>query len=86
MKSRLYFALFTFLLPLALVGTACAHKGGEKKRNGTVMFVDSGERGRLGVAVEDLTPKLARRKNLKLEEGVYVNNVETDSPADEAGI
>ena len=86
MKSRLCLILFTFLLPLALVGTACAYKGGEKKRNTFVTRVDFRERGKLGVAIEEVTPKLARRKNLKVEEGVYIVNVETDSPADEAGI
>ena len=86
MKSRLYFSLVTFLLPLALVGTACAFKGGEKRTRGTAMFVDSRERGRLGVGVEDVTPKLARLKDLKAEHGVYVSHVEADSPAETAGV
>ncbi|MEO8167232.1 MAG: PDZ domain-containing protein [bacterium] len=86
MKSRMLFVLFAIFLPLALVGTACAFKGGEKKSRGTIAFVDSREGGWLGVSIEDVTPKLARRKNLNVEEGAYVNNIEPASPADQVGI
>ncbi len=85
MKTIVFLSLLTFLFPIALVDTACAFKGDEKNKR-TRVVVDTKERGRLGVAVEDVTPKLARRKNLNVQEGVYVNDVETDSPADEAGI
>lgn len=84
MKSKTLFAL---LLPLTLIGTACGHKPGEKGRHaGHVVFVDNKPRGWLGVSIDDVTPKLARKKNLKVEEGVYVTNVEGDSPAERADL
>jgi S1-C subfamily serine protease len=51
-------------------------------------LIDYGEvrRGRLGVAVQSLTPDLAEALALEAKEGVVVNGVETGSPADKAGI
>jgi serine protease DegQ len=51
-------------------------------------LIDYGEvrRGRLGVAVQSLTPDLAEALALDAKEGVVVNGVETGSPADKAGI
>jgi serine protease Do len=40
----------------------------------------------LGIRVADLTPELARRYNLKNDQGVIVVDVEADSKAEEAGI
>jgi serine protease DegQ len=51
-------------------------------------LIDYGEvrRGRLGVAVQSLTPDLAEALSLDAKEGVVVNGVEPASPADKAGI
>jgi serine protease DegQ len=51
-------------------------------------LIDYGEvrRGRLGVAVQSLTPDLAEALSLDAKEGVVVNGVEPTSPADKAGI
>jgi serine protease DegQ len=51
-------------------------------------LIDYGEvrRGRLGVAVQSLTPDLAEALSLDAKEGVVVNRVEPRSPADEAGV
>ena len=40
----------------------------------------------LGVYLQDVTPKLAKKENLKTEEGAYVTRVMENSPADSAGI
>ena len=40
----------------------------------------------LGVYLQDVTPKLAKKENLKSEEGAYVSKVMKKSPADSAGI
>jgi S1-C subfamily serine protease len=51
-------------------------------------LIDYGEvrRGRLGVAVQSLTPDLAEALSLDAKEGVVVNGVEPASPAEKAGI
>jgi Do/DeqQ family serine protease len=51
-------------------------------------LIDYGEvrRGRLGVAVQSLTPDLAEALSIDAKEGVVVNGVEPASPADKAGI
>jgi predicted metalloprotease with PDZ domain len=86
MRPRPFIALLAFLLPLIFVSTACSHKPNEKIRRTPVIVVDNKERGWLGVSIDEITPKLVRRKNLKVEEGVYVTNVEDDGPADVAGM
>jgi serine protease DegQ len=51
-------------------------------------LIDYGEvrRGRLGIAVQSLTPDLAEALSLDAKEGVVVNGVEPASPAEKAGI
>ena len=44
------------------------------------------EQTELGISVENVTPEIARRFNLKDAKGVIVNAVEPDSKADEAGV
>ena len=43
-------------------------------------------RGWLGVTVQDLTPTLAKQFNMQMGKGVLVTGVETNGPADKAGI
>ncbi|MBW7888851.1 MAG: PDZ domain-containing protein, partial [Bacteroidetes bacterium] len=43
-------------------------------------------KGWIGISVQDVTPKLAREKNLSLKEGAYVTDVANESPAEFAGI
>tara|TARA_Y100001936_G_scaffold226882_1_gene246675 strand:+ start:1625 stop:2794 length:1170 start_codon:yes stop_codon:yes gene_type:complete len=43
-------------------------------------------RGWLGVGIQDLTPELSVTLGYKSTEGVLVNNVDLDTPADEGGI
>lgn len=44
------------------------------------------KRGRLGVAMQDLTPELAKAFNIKEQSGAVVAKVEKGSPADKAGL
>jgi serine protease Do len=43
-------------------------------------------RGKLGMAIQDITPQMAQSLGLKEARGVVVSQVEPGSPADEAGI
>jgi len=47
---------------------------------------ETGEKGKLGVAVEPVTPAVARELGLKEPRGVVVRRVEDGSPAANAGI
>jgi len=74
-------------LPLLFGTTSCGnvpHDVGLHASN--VVVVVPEDRGWLGVAVQDVTPRLARKKDLKVEEGASVTRVEEDSPAEDAGI
>ncbi|MGB2869123.1 MAG: PDZ domain-containing protein [Bacteroidota bacterium] len=44
------------------------------------------QRGWLGVSIQNVTGKIAKRQNLKTVDGAYVAEVVDDSPADSAGI
>ncbi len=75
------------VLPLLTFGTACGRKLDDGSRSAAhVAFVSAGVRGWLGVSIDDVTPRLARKKALSVEEGAYVTGVEDGSPADDAGI
>jgi len=43
-------------------------------------------RGRLGIGIQDVTPDLAEAMGLEAARGAVVNQVEPDSPAEEAGL
>lgn len=47
---------------------------------------EKSKKGWLGVAVEDVTPKFAREKSLKVKEGAFINEVVEESPADSIGL
>lgn len=49
-------------------------------------FEKSSRQPWLGVALQDVTRELAKKKNLKTDEGAYVSDVVRKSPADSAGI
>ena len=46
----------------------------------------SKKQGWLGVSIQDVTPRLARDKELKVKEGAFVNEVVEESPADSVGL
>ncbi len=82
----------TKIFTLALLVYAAAFYGmrasaGEKNGNMQVVsFSTHGRGGWLGVAIQDITSKLAKKKGLKSDEGAYVSDVVDDSPADSAGL
>jgi len=62
--------------------------GQEKAPEGAHVIVRTAVPGSgwLGVRIEDMTPRLARRMNVTTETGALVNEVIKDSPAEKAGI
>lgn len=42
--------------------------------------------GWLGVSIQDISPKIVKKKDLRSDEGAYVNDVVENSPADSAGV
>ena len=61
---------------------------GEKPADVAQAFQSSGsqERGKLGLAVENITPEVAREMHLSSTVGALVTEVKPGSPADEAGV
>jgi membrane-associated protease RseP (regulator of RpoE activity) len=85
MKSLFVVGLLSALLAVALVDARSADQSGPPQ--GVVKIRKHDTRGGwLGVRIQDMTKKLARKNDMKTDEGVYVNGVEDDSPADSAGI
>ena len=59
----------------------------EKERDVSVVTVGGHSKGGwLGVAIQDVSSRLAKKKGLKSDEGAYVSDVVDNSPADSAGI
>ena len=58
----------------------------EKNPKASERTSDAHKGGWLGVSIQDITPKIAKKKDLKNEEGAYVNDVVEKSPADSAGV
>ncbi|MGA9406590.1 MAG: PDZ domain-containing protein [Bacteroidota bacterium] len=82
----------TTILTLALLLCTAAFfstrtTAGEKNGNVQVVTFNTHERGGwLGVAIQDITSKLEKKKGLKDDQGAYVSDVVDDSPADSAGV
>ncbi|MDD8018818.1 MAG: PDZ domain-containing protein [Bacteroidota bacterium] len=78
MKSKILFlAMILFAFGAAQLHAADDAKGVSKSAK---------KKGWIGVAIQDVTPKLAREKKLQVKEGAYINDVVDDSPADSAGL
>ena len=59
----------------------------EREKSISVVTVGGHSKGGwLGVAIQDISSRLAKKKGLKSDEGAYVSDVVDDSPADSAGI
>jgi serine protease Do len=67
-------------------GIASATAADKPKSQGRRTMVFTGERGRLGVLVEDVTSDDVQRLKLDAETGVRVRSVDEDSPASTAGL
>lgn len=79
--------IFQLLAAAAIAGmvvtsTSCA----QREHESDVLVVSSERRAWLGVSVEDMSDRLAKRMNVKTEKGALVNSVSDDSPAEKAGI
>lgn len=82
-KAIVAFACLVCLTAFATTGSIAA----EKKGGGNVVTISTHPRGGwLGVSIQDITPKIKKKKDLKNDEGAYVNEVVDDSPADSAGV
>jgi serine protease Do len=72
--------LLTAAIGLALVvGFANANEPRQEKK-------EKAKKGWLGVSIQDVTEKIAKKNNLSAEEGAYINDVVDNSPADSAGL
>jgi len=80
MNGRVVAAALLISLCAAWVTSAAQGKSGEKRETG------SEKHGWLGVAIQDVTPRIAREKGLHVKSGALVNDVTDESPADRAGI
>ena len=69
------------LLSLAAGGASRAQGTGE-----TAQKEKTAKHGWLGVAIQDVTPRIARENNLHVKSGALVNGVTRESPAEDAGI
>lgn len=76
MKSQ--FILFVSVLLIAASSLSAA--------GNDTPVVKTKSQGWLGVSIQDVTPRLARDKELKVKEGAFVNEVVEESPADSAGV
>ena len=77
------FALAVFL------GAVMAQTASAQQERREVKVYTSGDHqkgGWLGVAIQDISSKVAKKKGLKNEEGAYVTDVVDECPADSAGI
>lgn len=70
-----------------LISLLCAEDSPAAQREGEENDETRNERhGWLGVAIQDVTPRIAREKDLHVKSGALVNDVTEDSPAEKAGI
>jgi serine protease Do len=78
MRSRIWFAGIVLVMFSFTAATAAEDEKEQQSK--------SKKQGWLGVAIQDVTPKLARDKELKVKEGAYITEVVEESPAEEAGL
>lgn len=71
---------------MIMTSTTCAQRERDAEQEYEVAVASSEKRAWLGVSVEDMSERLARRMNVKTEKGALVNSVSDDSPAEKAGI
>jgi predicted metalloprotease with PDZ domain len=83
LNTRLIIVLLA--LPIIFAGSSSAQDK-EKHEKPMVESMPETGSGWLGVSTQDLTPKLSRKLNLKIEAGAFVKDVMDDSPAEKAGL
>jgi predicted metalloprotease with PDZ domain len=81
------YSLLPVLLALPLVFNGTAVGRTQEKQEKTITVTSrSSRQGWLGVEIQDLNAKTAKKKNLKSEEGSLVTKVTEKSPAEKAGL
>jgi serine protease Do len=80
--------IFALALVVCVAGFVAGIAIAQEKKEHTSVYTMSGHQkgGWLGVAIQDISSKMAKKKGLKNQEGAYVSDVVDDSPADSAGI
>ncbi len=78
-------AILLVALSLAFGNAVCAH---QSENDAKIISLATKERqgAWLGVAIQDVTKRLAEKEGLKAQEGAYVSEVVEESPADSAGV
>jgi S1-C subfamily serine protease len=72
---------------LVVLAAALASPGAQaQSRSRTFVFSDAAGGARLGVSLQDVTPRLKEKQKLAVKDGAYVSGVAEDSPAEKAGI
>ncbi len=80
MNGRTVAAALVISLCAAGSGSAAGERTGEKHGTGNERH------GWLGVAIQDVTARIARERDLHVKSGALVNDVTGESPAEKAGI
>jgi C-terminal processing protease CtpA/Prc len=84
---RIFVAGMALMLALAVAGENAQAQGkAEQKRSAKKASSDASGKGWLGVSIQDVTPRLARERNLKTKTGALVSDVMEESPAEKAGL
>lgn len=83
MRTKIAVTALLALVGVSFTASTCA---AEKKPRVIESISDARKGGWLGVSIQDISPKIAKKKDLKSDEGAYVNDVVEDSPADSAGV
>lgn len=78
-------ALGLAIVAILIGGTSCAQDDAKAQKK-IVIATTASKGGWLGVMIEDMTPRLARRMDVKTEEGALINEIVEDSPAEKAGL
>ena len=84
MKRTFVGLIFSALVSIVLAQTAFAQQ--ERREVRVFTSNDHLKGGWLGVAIQDISSKMAKKKGLKDQDGAYVSEVVEDSPADSAGL
>lgn len=84
MKSAIRLFYYVSVMVLIATGTTYSAYGGNT--DNSPKKERTNKWGWIGVVIQDVNKKIARKAKLDLEEGAYVKEVLEDSPADSAGI
>jgi len=74
------------LVCISLFFSTLVDAGDNKGSVQVASYSDHQRGGWLGISIQDITSKMAKKKNLKNDDGAYVSDVLDDSPADSAGV